>query len=48
MSNKLSFVVKLQRPHCRTPIKPVQAHKNDVKYTRKVKHVKQNLDRRDY
>ena len=48
MSKKVSFVVQLQRPHCRTPIKPVQAHKNDVKYTRKVKHVKQNLDRRDY
>lgn len=35
---KLNFVVKLQRPVCRTPIKPVQAHKNDVKYTRKQKH----------
>jgi hypothetical protein len=48
MDKKISFVVKLQRPHCRTPIKPVQAHKNDVKYTRKVKHVKQNLDNRTY
>ena len=35
---KLSFVVKLQRPVCRTPIKPLQKHKNDVKYNRKVKH----------
>jgi hypothetical protein len=35
---KLSFVVKLQRPVCRTPIKPLQEHKNVVKYSRKVKH----------
>jgi len=35
MSKKLSFVVKLQRPVCRTPIKPVQAHRNVVKYSRK-------------
>jgi len=35
MSKKMSFVVKLQRPVCRTPIKPVQAHKNDAKYSRK-------------
>ena len=35
MSKKMSFVVKLQRPVCRTPIKPVQAHKNVVKYNRK-------------
>ena len=31
----LSFVVKLQRPACRTPIKPLQKHKNAVKYDRK-------------
>ena len=42
---KLSFVVKLQRPVCRTPIKPLQTHKNDVKYNRKVKH-KENLNER--
>jgi hypothetical protein len=35
MSKKISFVVKLQRPVCRTPIKPVQEHKNVVKYNRK-------------
>jgi hypothetical protein len=35
---KLNFVVKLQRPVCRTPIKPLQTHKNDVKYSRKSKH----------
>ena len=35
MSKKMSFVVKLQRPVCRTPIKPVQAHKNVAKYSRK-------------
>jgi hypothetical protein len=35
MNRKTSFVVKLQRPVCRTPIKPVQAHKNVVKYSRK-------------
>ena len=48
MRKRESFVVQLQRPHCRTPIKPVQAHKNDVKYTRKVKHAKQNLENRTY
>ena len=35
MKKKMSFVVKLQRPVCRTPIKPVQAHKNVVKYSRR-------------
>jgi hypothetical protein len=35
MSKKMSFVVKLQRPVCRTPIKPVQSHKNVAKYNRK-------------
>lgn len=38
MRKKESFVVKLQRPVCRTPIKPVQAHSNVVKYSRKDKH----------
>lgn len=45
MKEKLSFVVKLQRPVCRTPIKPVQKHKIDVKYSRKVKHAAKILDR---
>ena len=36
----MSFVVKLQRPVCRTPIKPLQTHKNDVKYSRKVKNLR--------
>ena len=36
----LKFVVKLQRPVCRTPIKPRQAHKIDVRYTRKFKNAK--------
>jgi hypothetical protein len=45
MKEKVSFVVKLQRPVCRTPIKPVQKHKVDVKYSRKVKHAAKNLDR---
>jgi len=38
MSKKVSFVVKMVRPHCRTPIKPKQPHKIEVKYTRKSKH----------
>ena len=38
MRKKLSFVVELKRPVCRTPIKPVQAHGNVVKYSRKDKH----------
>jgi len=41
-SNK--FVIKLQRPHCRTPIKPVQAHKNEAKYSRKEKHPARKLE----
>jgi hypothetical protein len=38
---KTSFVVKLQRPVCRTPIKPLQKHKTSVDYTRKLKHKKE-------
>jgi hypothetical protein len=38
MKKKETFVVNLQRPHCRTPIKPVQPHKIEVKYVRKPKH----------
>jgi len=36
------FTVKLQRPVCRTPIKPVQVHKPVVINARKEKH-KRNL-----
>jgi len=32
------FVVKLQRPVCRTPIKPMQVHKHVVINARKEKH----------
>lgn len=39
---KIKFTVKLMKVRRRTPIKPVQAHKSDVKYTRKVKHKKEN------
>ena len=39
MRDKITFVVKLQRPFCRTPIKPLQKHKIDVKYNRKQKHI---------
>lgn len=42
MKRNLSFVVELKRPVCRTPIKPVQEHKNVAKYSRKDKH-KRNL-----
>jgi hypothetical protein len=35
---KISFKIKLLKPVCRTPIKPVQAHKNAAKYSRKEKH----------
>lgn len=38
MRKKVSFVVELRRPVCRTPIKPVQEHKNVAKYSRKDKH----------
>jgi hypothetical protein len=40
MKSKKSFVVKLQRPVCRTPIKYVQKHKNDVKYSRRDKNLR--------
>jgi hypothetical protein len=43
MERKINFVVKLQRPVCRTPIKPLQKHKIVVKYIRKAKHIKQGL-----
>ena len=35
---KVSFKIKLMKPVCRTPIKPVQPHKNAAKYSRKEKH----------
>ena len=39
MRKEDKIVVFLKRPVCRTPIKPVQKHKNDVKYSRKVKYL---------
>ena len=42
MKAQLKLVVKIQRPVCRTPIKPLQKHKVDVQYTRKLKHKKGN------
>ena len=44
-SNK--FIIKLERPHCRTPIKPVQVHKPVVINGRKEKH-KQDLSSLHY
>jgi len=38
MRRKETIVVKIQRPVCRTPIKPLQKHKNVLNYARKVKH----------
>ena len=43
MKKSEKFVLKLQHPVCRTPIKPVQKHKNDVKYTRKPKHLMEEM-----
>jgi len=40
MNTKVTLVVKIQRPHCRTPIKPLQTHKSSVQYNRKPKHPK--------
>lgn len=34
----MKIKLKLPKPVCRTPIKPVQKHKNDVKYARQAKH----------
>ena len=39
---KVSFKIKLMKPVCRTPIKPVQPHKNAAKYSRKEKHPARN------
>ena len=44
MQRKINFVVKLQRPVCRTPIKPLQKHKIVVKYIRRPKYIKQGLE----
>jgi hypothetical protein len=35
MKKNLKLIVELKRPVCRTPIKPVQKHKNVVKFDRK-------------
>lgn len=40
----MSFVVKLKKPVCRTPIKPVQVHKSDKKLARKEKHKSKIVD----
>jgi hypothetical protein len=42
MDKKISFVIKLQKPVCRTPIKPIQKHKSVADFSRKSKH-KANL-----
>jgi len=34
----IKFILKIKRPVCRTPIKPMQVHKNAAKYSRKLKH----------
>lgn len=39
---KLSFTVKMVKVRRRTPVKPVQTHKSDVQYSRKIKHRKEN------
>jgi hypothetical protein len=39
---KVSFVIKLIRPYCRTPIKPKQPNKIEVKYSHKSKHKAKN------
>ena len=44
MERKINFVVKLQRPVCRTPIKPLQKHKIAVKYIRRAKHLHKGLE----
>ena len=35
MKKNLKLIVELKRPVCRTPIKPVQKHKNVAKFSRK-------------
>lgn len=34
----MKIIIKLKKPVCRTPIKPVMRHKIDTKYQRKTKH----------
>jgi len=43
MAKKLSFSVKILRPVCRTPIKPVEKHKIATKYVRKTKYPNREL-----
>jgi len=38
MAKKMSFTVKIPKPVCRTPIKPVEKHKISTKYARRAKH----------
>jgi hypothetical protein len=43
----MKITLKLPKPVCRTPIKPAQKHKNDVKYTRQKKHREKFTDKPD-
>lgn len=36
--SEIKIKLKLPKPVCRTPIKPVLRHKIDVKYSRQPKH----------
>ena len=38
------LVLELKRPYCRTPIKPMQVHKNAAKYARKAKHPNKKVE----
>ena len=41
MSKIVKLTIKERKPICRTPIKPMETHKNYVKYVRKDKYNKQ-------
>lgn len=35
---KITIKIPVVRPHCRTPIKPAQRHRDDKQYRRHAKH----------
>lgn len=43
MERKLSFTIKVARPVCRTPIKPMQKHKISTRFSRKEKHPQRGM-----
>lgn len=43
----MKLILKVKKPVCRTPIKPVQKHKIETKYTRNPKHKEKTYHEHD-